>query len=72
MVIMLGIIDPLVIPSEYFGQYLAYISVIDDLGNFILRSLSQFPYWRTPSFNQINNIKIEEDETLPKIFLNIL
>ena len=55
---------PLKIPSEYFGQYLeVYVSVIDDLGNFYYE---EFVYdtpilGQTPSFNQIDNINIEED-----------
>ena len=41
------------------------VSVIDDLGNFINRSLFTIQLFRTNTFfNEINNIHIDEDETL--------
>ena len=59
--------EPLVIPSEYFGQYLAVnVSVIDDLGNYFEE---EFIYdsailGQTPSLAEISVIHIDEDETL--------
>ena len=59
--------EPIVIPSEYFGQYLGvHISVIDDLGNYFA---DEFIYdsaiiGRTPSLAEISVIHIDEDETL--------